>query len=185
MMRSWISRYLKSEATPSGDGPKREWKATSKRTNYRSLQHRKPIVPMAAESGLDDHAAAGHRLHLAGVDCPSRPSATGIPLPGVAKSPVIAIAPHPWSRSPGRGECLGARRLSMAELTVTTFFSTHEDPTERCDHIRRSVEEPGRGCDHISYSLIFRSGCSGACQAPRGRSSCANARTSGRPQERL
>ncbi len=24
----------------------------------------------------------------------------------------------------------------MAELTVTTFFSTHEDPTERCDHIR-------------------------------------------------
>jgi len=128
---------------------------------------------MAAESGLDDHAAAGHRLHLAGVDCPSRPSATGIPLPGVAKSPVIAIAPHPWSRSPGRGECLGARRLSMAELTVTTFFSTHEDPTERCDHIRRSVEEPGRGCDHISYSLIFRSGCSGACRAPRGRSSCA------------
>ena len=48
-----------------------------------------------------------------------------------------------------------------------------DQPDGRCDHIRRSVEEPGRGCDHISYSLIFRSGCSGACQARRGCSSCA------------
>jgi len=76
-----------------------------------------PGVPVR----LLGHAAAGRRLHLSGVDCPSRPGATWVQLVlGVANWPVKAVIPPcAQPKSPRPFDRLGGLPYRRARIERT------------------------------------------------------------------